>query len=59
MKKIPAALSHQYTMLLNETEIPDRYHQHYLKWLRYYLDFCHKYQVDDSTPRSLPTSLKN
>lgn len=54
MKKIPAALSHQYTMLLNETEIPDRYHQHYLKWLRYYLDFCHKYQVDDSTPRSLP-----
>jgi integron integrase len=58
MEKIPAALAHRYKTLLNEKEIPDRYHHQFLKWLRYYLDFCRKYQFDDAIPSSLPHFIK-
>jgi len=34
--------------------IPEGVHAHYLKWLRYYLDFCHKYGFNESIPQSLP-----
>lgn len=54
MKNIPPELANQYKTLLNENGIPDKYQHHCLKWLRYYLDFCHKYQFDDLNPRSLP-----
>jgi integron integrase len=58
MEKIPAALVYRYKTFLNEEGIPDRYHHQYLKWLRYYLDFCHKYQFDDAIPRSLLQFIK-
>ena len=28
--------------------IPENDHRHYVKWLRYYLDFCNKYKFDPS-----------
>jgi|GEM_PF-6387472 hypothetical protein len=43
MRKIPTSINAQFNALLNKSKIPKRYQNHYLKWLRYYLDFCHKY----------------
>jgi len=33
-------------------------HFHYLKWLRYYLDFCYKYDFKQSDKESLPHFIK-
>lgn len=38
--------------------VPYKYHNHYKKWLRYYLDFCHKYHFPDSKRESLPHFIK-
>jgi len=58
MRKIPAALNAQFDALLVKKEIPQRLHSHYLKWLRYYLDFCQRYRFSESTPRSLPNFIR-
>ena len=42
MIRIPEALEVKYNMLLDKNAIPPRERPHYLKWLRYYLDFCKK-----------------
>lgn len=44
MLKINTELLKQYCGLLRSNNVPDTEHRHYQKWLRYYLDFCHKYQ---------------
>ena len=54
MRKIPTSINAQFNALLNTNKIPKRYQNHYLKWLRYYLDFCHKYGLSKSNPQSLP-----
>ena len=54
MRKLPAELLSSYNFLLVSKNIPEGYHAHYLKWLRYYLDFCNKYQFNESNPKSLP-----
>ncbi|MBI4745113.1 MAG: integron integrase [Deltaproteobacteria bacterium] len=43
MINIPAALFTKYALLLNKKTVPVSLHNNYKKWLRYYLDFCHKY----------------
>ncbi|MCR4320952.1 MAG: hypothetical protein NUV74_11530 [Candidatus Brocadiaceae bacterium] len=43
MLNIPAALFTKYSILLNKKSVPVSVHNNYKKWLRYYLDFCHKY----------------
>ena len=43
-EKKPTALLLSFNALLVEKDDPEGYHAHYLKWLRYYLDFCHKYE---------------
>lgn len=43
MLNIPAALFNKYSLLLNKKSVPVSVHNNYKKWLRYYLDFCHKY----------------
>lgn len=53
MKNIPPDLVHRYTALLKEKGISGEYERHYMKWLRYYLDFCQKYQFDHRTTGSL------
>ncbi len=43
MIQISSGLRTHFESLLHEKNIADPYRQHYLKWLRYYLDFCSKY----------------
>lgn len=58
MKKIPAALNAQFNALLVKNKIPQSYQRHYLKWLRYYLDFCHNYGFSEPRPQSLPNFIR-
>ena len=58
MRKIPSALNVQFKALLVKNKIPPKFHNHYLKWLRYYLDFCHKYGFSEPNPQSLPNFIR-
>ena len=51
MIEIPASQNSQFNALLDTNRIPKRYQDHYLKWLRYYLDFRHKYGFSESNPQ--------
>jgi len=44
MLKIPEALQKKYDRLLIQKKISADHHSDYKKWLRFYLDFCKKYQ---------------
>ena len=44
MIKIETNLLYNYTLNLQNNRIPENEHKNYLEWLRYYLDFCHKYR---------------
>ena len=48
----------QFETLLVQKEIPKKTHSECLKWLRYYLDFCHKYSFEESKKESLPHFIK-
>ena len=58
MIKIPQELRVQFEALLAQKEIPKRLYSEYLKWLRYYLDFCHKYGFEKSKKESLSYFIK-
>ena len=58
MIKISQELKVQFEALLAQKEIPKRLHSEYLKWLRYYFDFCHKYSFEKSKKESLPHFIK-
>jgi len=58
MRKIPAALNVQFEALLVKNKIPQKFHSHYLKWLRYYLDFCQRYRFSELNPQSLPNFIR-
>ncbi len=58
MIKIPAALNAQFDALLVRNKIPKKFHSHYLKWLRYYLDFCQRYRFSESNSQSLPNFIR-
>jgi integron integrase len=58
MLQIPAQLTNQFTTYIDQQGIPSGQHRYYLKWMRYYLDFCHKYQFDRGTDMSLSAFLK-
>ena len=53
MIHIPAHTQTRYKALLIKKAIPQRYHYDYIKWLRYYLDFCIKYKFNQSHKESL------
>lgn len=53
MIRIPNALIDTYTAHLDEKGVTAAKKAEYSKWLRYFLDFCDKYQVSDSTPDGL------
>jgi integron integrase len=53
MLKIPEILLKKYQMLLDRENVPSQEHSSFEKWLRYYLDFCKKYQHPYSEPESL------
>ena len=58
MRKLPASINAQFNALLNTNNIPKRYQNHYLKWLRHYLGFCHNYGFSESNPQSLPKFIR-
>lgn len=43
MLKIPSGLREQFEVCLQEKPVTPSAHGLYMKWLRYYLDFCLKY----------------
>lgn len=43
MMEIPEATRRQFVHELGERSVPTAERSYYLRWLRYYLDFCHKY----------------
>ncbi|MBN1931862.1 MAG: hypothetical protein JW786_09670 [Desulfobacterales bacterium] len=62
MLSIPPALMRSYDLLLNRKGINNNHQPHYKKWLRYYLDFCNKYEYNPKDIRSFPAfndKLKN
>ncbi|MBF0202227.1 MAG: hypothetical protein HQK66_13125 [Desulfamplus sp.] len=54
MLNIPQDISQSFGTLLNNKKIDGQYHVHYNKWLRYYLDFCHKNGFDSADKQSFP-----
>ena len=58
MLQIPAQITNQFQTYIGQQGIPAGQHWHYLKWMRYYLDFCHKYHFEQGTDASLSAFLK-
>lgn len=57
MIQFPSQLSDRYTTFLTSHSIPTAQHRYYIKWLRYYLDFCQKYSHDKGSLESFPSFL--
>jgi len=57
MLPLPQGMKEQFLNLFKEKAIPQAEQAHYMKWLRYYLDFCHKYGFARSHPEFLPHFL--
>jgi len=55
--KLPESAITGFSFFLNERNLPVTSHNYYLKWLKYYLDYCHKYRFDYLNPGSLPNFL--
>ncbi|MEN8212320.1 MAG: integron integrase [Thermodesulfobacteriota bacterium] len=54
MIKIPQEILQKFETLLERDKIPTNKHIFFKKWLRYYLDFCHKYKHHPKNIDSLP-----
>jgi hypothetical protein len=57
MLKIPDYIQNQYTGFLINKNIPVRVHNYCIKWLRYYLDYCYKYNFPVLNQSSLPNFI--
>jgi integron integrase len=53
MLQVPAQVVSRFQKLLFDKSIPKASHFHYQKWLRYYLDFCNKFQLSPANKQSL------
>jgi integron integrase len=53
MIQISPQLYSQYTAFIGQKGVQPSTQQYYLKWLRYYLDFCHKYNFQHDVKESL------
>ncbi len=58
MITVPSDLQRQFEKLMQEKAISNRLWWQYKKWLRYYLDFCQKYNFPDTQQNSLPHFLR-
>ena len=54
MLSIPPELARLYDTLLEQKDVAVKQRSHYKKWLRYYLDFCHKYAFAPTARQSFP-----
>jgi len=59
MLRIPSALQARFEECLRNNAVPKQTHGLYKKWLRYYLDFCQKYDFPDAQREILPAFLCN
>jgi len=53
MLNITPAIARAYQEAAASGLVPVEQRVHYLRWLRYYLDFCHKYDHDPEVANSL------
>ena len=58
MLDIPAQLKNDYILFLTQCNIPPHSHNYYIKWLRFYLDFCNKYHHTPTLRSSLPLFIR-
>ena len=58
MLQIPAQTITKFTTYITGQGIPTEKKGYYVKWVKYYLDFCHKYQFKQGTDVSLSAFLK-
>src|SRR5436309_430359 len=58
MIAIPPAIAEQFEQFLTRRALPLTVRLVYAKWLRFYWDFCHKYQHDSFHSDSLPLFLR-
>ena len=58
MKRIPAQLAEAYLPALKRAGVATEHAREYLKWLRFYLDFCAKYEHAVRDPDSLQPFLQ-
>jgi len=52
MIQIPADLHNAYSAFIEQRGMKADLHRYYIKWLRYYLDFCHKYNLNHTAQES-------
>jgi hypothetical protein len=52
MLAVPVDLESQFSDLLAKEEISQNQSWYFRKWLRYYLDFCHKHLVSPEASES-------
>ena len=58
MLQIPQDINNKFNLLLDNREIPKSEHYSFGKWLRYYFDFCKKYNHSESKEESLSHFVK-
>ena len=58
MQQIPINIKQAYNRLLQDKKIPLYAHNYYIKWLRYYLDFCQKYNFKETSREGLPAFIR-
>ena len=57
MFSILKQINHFFDAFLIHEAVPDSEQGYYKKWLRYYWDFCHKYNYSPDNQDSLPFFL--
>ena len=57
LTNIPQLLQ-AFDIALNQNKIKDSFKPFYIKWLRFYLDFCQKYGHVSDNPASLPLFIQ-
>jgi hypothetical protein len=58
MIQIAADLAKRYTSFMEQKGVETDQHRYYIKWLRYYLDFCSKYKFKRQNKESLSAFLE-
>ncbi len=58
MISIPSEISVRFNSALAKHRITKEHQNHYRKWLRYFLDFCLKYNFQSIQPESLQNFLR-
>lgn len=53
MITVPPDITARFQILLDRKPVPKQYQTYYKKWLRYYLDFCHKHHHSAVNPDTL------